>query len=78
MYRAGDYVYPVNLPRRTLCRIAEAESGRSSASAFQILTLEPLEGPWRDWQDTRHLVRFDDEVRPAGARDLWRASAPRG
>ena len=26
MYQTGDYVYPADMPRRLLCRVAEAES----------------------------------------------------
>ena len=73
MYQLGDYVYPADLPRRLLCRVANAESGRTRTGAFQILTLEPLEGPWRRWPDTSHVVRLDEDVEPARARDLWRA-----
>lgn len=72
MYHQGDYVYPADLPRRLLCRVADADRGRTRSGTFQILTLEPLEGPWRSLHDTR-LVRFDEAVRPAEVRDLWRA-----
>ena len=72
MYRAGDYVYPADLPRRVLCRVATADRAVTPAGEFQILTLEPLEGPWQ-WRLGGRLVRFDeavlpvptDEVRPA-------------
>lgn len=73
MYQLGDYVYPADLPRRLLCRVAATESGRTRTGAFQILTLEPLEGPWRRWPDTSQVVRLDEDVLPAHARDLWRA-----
>jgi len=66
MYRAGDYVYPADLPRRVLCRVAAAESAVTAAGAFQILTLEPLEGPWQSRLGER-LVRFDEAVLPAPA-----------
>jgi hypothetical protein len=73
VYQLGDYVYPADLPRRLLCRVAATESGRTRTGAFQILTLEPLEGPWRGWPDTSQVVRLDEDVLPAHARDLWRA-----
>jgi|GEM_PF-1383161 hypothetical protein len=71
MYAPGDYVYVADLPQRLLCRVAAADTARSSAGPFQILTLEPLEGPWRSWPETQ-LIRLDAAVRPARARDLWR------
>jgi hypothetical protein len=74
-YNLGDYVYPVDLPRRVLCRVSGADRGRTRSGPFQILTLEPLEGPWREWPDTGFLVRLDGDVLPARARDLWRAGA---
>ena len=77
-YSPGDYVYLAGLPRRLLCRVAGAEAGRTRTGTFQILTLEPLEGPWCDWPEARPLVRLDASVEPACARDLWRASAARG
>lgn len=73
MYQLGDYVYPADLPRRMLCRVADAESGCTRSGTFQILTLEPLEGPWRQWADTGPIVRLDEQLLPACARDLWRA-----
>jgi len=71
VYRPGDYVYLADSPRRLLCRVAGAESARTDIGRFQILTLEPLEGPWLAWPGT-HLVRLDEAVHPADARDLWR------
>jgi hypothetical protein len=68
-YRAGDYVYPANLPRRVLCRVACAEPATTPTEAFQILTLEPLDGPWRA---VDRIVRLDADVLPASAHDLWR------
>lgn len=67
MYRPGDYVVIADLPHHPLCRVAGAEH----AGGGQILTLEPLEGPWRAWGTA--LVRFDEGVRPAPTRELWRA-----
>jgi hypothetical protein len=74
-FRPGDYVYPADLPRRLLCRVAAAESGRTRTGAFQILTLVPLERPWCDWPPPNLIVRFDESVRRAPARDLWRGAA---
>ena len=78
MYQPGDYVYPVDLPRRCLCRVASAESARTDDGAFQILTLEPLEGPWRAWPEAHLLVRLDQDVSPAAVRNLWTAGAVAG
>src|SRR5882762_8128177 len=64
-YVPGDYVYPADMPRRLLCRVARAESGNTDDGAFQILMLEPLEGPWREWPDTRLIVRLGEDVLPA-------------
>jgi len=61
MYQTGDYVYPADMPRRLLCRVAEAESW----GTFQILKLRPLEGPW---PPGTHLIRLDKAVRPARVR----------
>ena len=74
-FRPGDYVYSADLPRRLLCRVAVAESGRTRTGAFQILTLEPLEKPWSDWPPPNLIVRFDESVRPAPARALWQSTA---
>ena len=38
-FQPGDYVYPADLPQRLLCRVTEAESGRTEMGPFQILTL---------------------------------------
>ena len=62
MYRLGDYVYPSDLPRRFLCRVAGAENFNVPAGTSQILRLEPLEGPWP--QGTL-LVRLDKAVKAA-------------
>jgi len=78
-FRPGDYVYPADLPRRLLCRVASTESGTTRTGAFQILTLEPLEKPRTEWPEGTLLVRLDENVLPAPARDLWRtgtAGAP--
>ena len=70
MYQPGDYVVVADLPRRLLCRVAGADSACSGADMYQILTLEPLEEPWRAWGTP--LVRLDEAVEPAPARELWR------
>jgi hypothetical protein len=62
MYRLGDYVYPSDLPRRFLCRVAAAEDFDVPAGTSQILRLEPLEGPW---PHGTLLVRLDKAVRAA-------------
>ena len=61
-YRPGDCVYLADLPRRFLCRVADAESYAVGDHTFQILNLEPLEGPWRPGTI---LVRDDSAVHPA-------------
>ena len=71
-YQAGDYVYPANLPRRVLCRVACAEPATTPTGAFQILTLEPLDGPWRTWPEVDRIIRLDADVLPVSAHDLWR------
>jgi hypothetical protein len=72
-YRPGDYVYPADLPRRMLCRVAQTESAETPSGPLQVLTLEPLEGPWRESADALSVVRLGEDVRPASVRDLWRA-----
>lgn len=64
-YRTGDYVYPADLPRRLLCRVTGTVEGATHGGRFQILTLEPLEGPWLEWPGIGALVRLDDGVRRA-------------
>jgi hypothetical protein len=71
-YQAGDYVYPADLPRRVLCRVACAEHGTTPMGTFQILTLEPLDGPWRAWPEVDRIIRLDADVLPVPAHDLWR------
>ncbi len=73
-YYPGDYVIPADLPCRPLCRVDTAERGEAGDGPFQILTLAPLEDPHSAWADG-HLVRLDETVRPARARDLWRTRA---
>jgi len=64
-FQPGDYVYPADLPQRLLCRVTHAETGRTRTGPFQILTLEPVGGPWGTWGESPLLVRFDEDVRPA-------------
>ena len=61
-FQPGDYVYPVDLPRRVLCRV----TGVDTSDGVQILTLQALEKPWSDL-DAPLIVRFDGDVRPAAA-----------
>ena len=75
-FRTGDYVYLADLPRRLLCRVTCAESGRTRTGQFHILTLEPLAKPWNDWREAPLIVRFDDDVRAVDTRELWRAAPP--
>jgi hypothetical protein len=63
MYRAGDHVYPADLPRRFLCRVSEVEAFRLPTGDRQLLRLVPLEGPW---PPGTILIRPDKAVRPAG------------
>jgi hypothetical protein len=72
-YCSGDYVYPADLPRRLLCRVAKAESLAVRSGTAQVLKLEPLEGPW---PEGTALVRLDHFVVPARPRELWQKSPP--
>jgi hypothetical protein len=72
-FRPGDYVYPADLPRRVLCRVACAETASTRTGPFQILTLEPLAKPWNEL-DAPLIVRLDGDVRPVAPRELWRAT----
>jgi len=63
-YHSGDCVYPADLPRRYLCRVTAAERIDLQPGTFQMLTLEPLEGPWGPGT---LLMRDDTAVRPARA-----------
>ena len=67
-YRTGDYVFPTDLPRRFLCRVAESETLVVGRERCQILKLQPLEGPWPP-QTT--LIRLDPSVMRAVPGDLW-------
>ena len=74
MYQPGDCVYPTDLPRRFLCRVAGAETFCTGAGPSQILRLQPLEGPW---PDGTLLIRLDGAVIAAAARQLWLRSKRR-
>jgi hypothetical protein len=64
VYQVGDRVVPVDLPRQLVCRVAATdEVPLRDGEAAQILTLQPIGGPWE--QGTT-LVRLDSAVRPAG------------
>lgn len=71
LYQTGDYVYPADLPRPHLCRVAQAETLRFRGGRAQMLKLEPLEGPW---PPGTNLVRLDEYVMPVRPRQLWQAS----
>ena len=73
IYQNGDYVYPADLPRPVLCRVAKAESLDVRSGTAQVLRLEPLEGPWPPGTS---LVRLDHFVVPARPRELWQKSPP--
>ena len=72
MYRHGDYVYPADLPRRFVCRVAAAQSFDVGRGTSQILKLEPLTGPW---PAGTQLVRLDAQVRPVRTPGLRRTGA---
>jgi len=74
-YQPGDYVYVADLPQRPLCRVEGADGASSVDGPFQILTLEPVDEPWRYWPETR-LIRLDASVLPAGGADARRLAAP--
>ncbi|MFN8544224.1 MAG: hypothetical protein U0807_08455 [Candidatus Binatia bacterium] len=71
-YQLGDYVYVADLPQRPLCRVAGTDGANSVDGPFQILTLEPVDEPWRYWPETR-LIRLDGAVYPADADAVRRA-----
>ena len=74
MYQPGDCVYPADLPRRFLCRVAGAENFSTGAGISQILRLQPLEGPW---PAETILIRLDCAVVAVAARHLWQAQRPK-
>ena len=66
LYDIGDYVFPVDLPRRVVCRVDAVDRGAiQGGEMIQILTLAPLGGPWRP--GTR-LIRLDGAVAPVDER----------
>ena len=74
MYQPGDCVYPTDLPRRFLCRVAGVENFSTCAGTSQILRLQPIEGPW---PAGTVLIRLDCAVAAAAARHLWQAQRPK-
>ena len=75
-FRTGDYVYPTDLPRRLLCRVTATETASTHTGTFQILTLQLLETPSTASCVPTELVRLDEDVLPAPARELWRTGGP--
>ena len=73
-YEPGDLVYPVDLPRRVLCRVIARRSITTRGCVSQILRLEPIEG--QSWHPAVTLVRRVDLVLPVRLGDLWRAGGP--
>jgi hypothetical protein len=66
LYEVGDYVFPVDLPRRVICRVEAVDRvAIQGGEMIQILTLTPLGGPWRPGT---HLIRLDGAVAPANDR----------
>ena len=66
LYDIGDYVFPVDLPRRVVCRVDAVDRvAIQGGEMIQILTLAPLGGPWRP--GTR-LIRLDGAVAPVDER----------
>jgi hypothetical protein len=64
VYHIGDRVVPADLPRRLVCRVTATDDvPLRDGEHAQILTLQPLDGPWE--QGTT-LVRLDSAVHPAG------------
>jgi hypothetical protein len=59
MFQAGDHVYPLDLPKRYLCRVVSTEEWKVHGKACQVLKLQPLEGPW---PKGTLLVRADKNV----------------
>ena len=64
VYQVGDQVVPVDLPRPLVCEVTAADDvPLAGGDSAQILTLQPLAGPW---ENGTSLVRLDSAVRPAG------------
>ncbi len=64
-YCVGDFVVPVDLPRRFVCYVAETSS--TGPDDDQLLELQPLDGPWP--AGTR-LIRLDHMVRRATSAEI--------
>ncbi len=73
-YRAGDLVYPADLPQRVLCRVVAARNVTVDGAVGQVLKLEPLEG--QPWHPAVSFIRRDPGVLPVRIGDLWRAGMP--
>lgn len=75
LYDIGDYVFPVDLPRRVVCRVDAVDRvAIEGGEMIQILTLAPLGGPWRPGTQ---LIRLDGAVAPVDERlKRPRASRP--
>ncbi|HWP67480.1 MAG TPA: hypothetical protein VNO26_16405 [Candidatus Limnocylindria bacterium] len=66
LYDVGDYVFPVDLPRRVVCRVDAVDRvAIQGGEMIQILTLAPLGGPWRPGTQ---LIRLDGAVAPVDER----------
>ena len=66
LYDVGDYVFPVDLPRRVVCRVDAVDRvAIQGGETIQILTLAPLGGPWRPGT---LLIRLDGAVAPVDER----------
>ena len=73
-YQVGDRVIPEDLPRPLVCRVQATDDVPLGAGEHgQILTLEPLDGPW---ERGITLVRLDSAVRPAGTARAWKGDQP--
>ena len=72
LYAAGDYVYPTDLPRRHLCRVAAVDDFDAGGIASQVLKLDPVAGPW---PIGTYLVRLNSMV--VRASESWRAATAR-
>ena len=75
LYDVGDFVFPVDLPRRVVCRVDAVDRvAIQGGEMIQILTLAPLGGPWRAGTQ---LIRLDGAVAPVDERlKRPRASLP--
>jgi hypothetical protein len=70
-HEIGDFVVPMDLPRRFVCRVVATHA--VDDTGLQMLELEPLDGPWPP--DTR-LIRGSESVRDAVQGELQASSEP--